>query len=287
MAPPTAVSTFPSRLESFERVASTNDVVMGWLRDGVPEVCVAVADEQTAGRGRNGRSWTSPAGAALLCSIGFTPSWLEPEQAWRLAAIVATSMAEAGEEVAGLPVGSIHLKWPNDLVVALGAGDEPLVDATPSRDTRDIRVRKLAGVLGETDGLGSDSARAVIGIGVNADWPRSSFPADIGADMTSLSELAPSGSVDRSELLERFLERLEERHQALRGGQFDGPAWIRRQVTNGWLVRLELPDGTTSIARALATDAGSGALVIEDQASGRQRDVLVGEVRHLRVGGSL
>src|SRR5438093_7602249 len=107
---------FPSRLEWFDRVGSTNDVVAGWLRDGVPEGCVAAADEQTAGRGRNGRSWTAPAGAALLCSVGFRPTWLEPDRAWRLAAIVSLAMADAAEAEAHLEAGTIRLKWPNDLV---------------------------------------------------------------------------------------------------------------------------------------------------------------------------
>ena len=62
-------------------------------------------------------------------------------------------MADAAEEVAGLAPGTIRLKWPNDLVVEGDGG-----------------VRKLAGVLGETDGLGTDDPRAVVGIGINADW---------------------------------------------------------------------------------------------------------------------
>src|SRR5690242_12769722 len=73
-----------ARIERFDVVGSTNDVVMGWLRGGTPEVCVATADEQSAGRGRNGRSWTAPTGASLLLSAGFCPTWLAPEQAWRL-----------------------------------------------------------------------------------------------------------------------------------------------------------------------------------------------------------
>ena len=58
-----------------------------WLADGTPEVCLAIADEQTAGRGREGRAWVAPDGAALLLSLGFRPTWLEPERVWRLAAV--------------------------------------------------------------------------------------------------------------------------------------------------------------------------------------------------------
>ncbi len=66
-----------------------------------PEVCLAVADEQTAGRGRAGRTWAAPPGAALLLSLGFRPAWLAPDRAWRLAAIASLAMADAAEEVAG------------------------------------------------------------------------------------------------------------------------------------------------------------------------------------------
>src|SRR5262245_44648743 len=121
-----------SRVERFDTVGSTNDVVRGWLADGVPEVAVAVADEQSTGRGRHGRQWTAPAGAALLLTCGFRPAWLEPDRAWRLGATVALAMADAAEDAAGLPVGSIRLKWPNDLVVETGGPRALLVgDLTP------------------------------------------------------------------------------------------------------------------------------------------------------------
>jgi len=120
---PPAAPPFLSRLERFERVGSTNDVVRGWLAAGVAEVPVAVADEQTAGRGRSGRTWSAPPGAALLVSAGFRPGWLAPDRTWRLAAIVALAMADAAEDVAGLATDTIRLKWPNDLVVvAAGPG---------------------------------------------------------------------------------------------------------------------------------------------------------------------
>ena len=62
------VTAFLARQERFERIGSTNDAVRAWLDAGTPEVCLAVADEQTAGRGRAGRTWTAPPGAALLLS---------------------------------------------------------------------------------------------------------------------------------------------------------------------------------------------------------------------------
>jgi len=100
---------FLSRQERFRSVPSTNDIVRTWMTEGTPEVCLAVAAEQTAGRGRSGRSWVAPSGAALLLSLGFEPRYVEPDRLWRLAAIVALAMADAGEEVAGLPSGMLQL----------------------------------------------------------------------------------------------------------------------------------------------------------------------------------
>jgi len=259
-----------SRVEWFDSVGSTNDVVAGWLRAGEPEVCVAAAREQTAGRGRSGRTWTAPAGAALLCSVGFRPTWLEPSMTWRLAAIVSIAMAEAAEGVASLAPDSIRLKWPNDLVI---------------EEARGGPVRKVAGVLGETDGLGSDDPRAVIGIGINTDWAREDFPPEFADSMTSLAE-ASGGAVPAAALLDAFLVALGPRLEALRTGSFDAETWSRRQLTNGRPVRLERPDGTAATVQAIRVDSETGALVVGDRDQpGGERHVLVGEIRHLRIGG--
>ncbi|MFH0750936.1 MAG: biotin--[acetyl-CoA-carboxylase] ligase, partial [Chloroflexota bacterium] len=177
------MTAFLAREERFERVGSTNDAVRAWLAAGTPEVCLAVADEQTAGRGRAGRTWTAPPGAALLLSVGFRPAWLAPGHAWRLAAVVSLAMADAAEDVAGLRNHAIRLKWPNDLVIEATAPDAPETDAPASDAPENDRtglgggaIRKLGGVLGESDGLGTDDPRVVVGIGVNAGWARGEFP---------------------------------------------------------------------------------------------------------------
>jgi BirA family transcriptional regulator, biotin operon repressor / biotin---[acetyl-CoA-carboxylase] ligase len=260
-----------SRLEWLDRAGSTNDVVMRWLRDGTPQVCVAIADEQTAGRGRNGRSWTAPAGAGLLASAGFTPTWLEPVEDWKLAAIVSLAMATAAESVARLAPGTIRLKWPNDLV----AQSEP-----------NGAVGKLAGVLGETEGLGTPEARAVIGIGINAAWAPSDFPRDLAASMTSLAGLSPGRRIDREVLADAFLGELGGLVEALREGRFPADAWRARQLTNGNLVRLEWPDGRAETVVAEDVDTSTGALLVRAPGdTGRPRSVVVGEIRHVRIGG--
>jgi len=198
-----------------------------------------------------------------LLSLGFRPVWLRPEQLWRLAAVVSLAMAEAGEEVARLPEGTIALKWPNDLVVEAPGG-----------------LRKLAGVLGETDRIGTDDPRAVIGIGVNGAWSRDEFPADLADAMTSLAELA-SGQIDHDTLLTLFVDRLEPRVDDLRHGQFDGLGWSERQVTTDRDVDLVGVDGSRTTVNATGVDVETGALLVDG------RSVFVGEIAHVRLSDTV
>jgi BirA family biotin operon repressor/biotin-[acetyl-CoA-carboxylase] ligase len=280
-----------ARVERFDVVGSTNDIVRDWLAAGTPEVCVAVADRQAAGRGRHGRTWTAPPGAALLVSLGFRPTWLDLGDSWRLAAIVALAMADAAEDGAGLAEGALRLKWPNDLVVLGGGGDGLLIgdvgaDAAMARRSGPPDIRKVAGILGETDGLGTPDPRVIIGIGINADWPSATFPAELATSMTSLRAVSGGRPIDREALLEGFLGRLETRLAALRGGRIDVAGWAGRQVTTGHLVAVTGMDGAEITARALGVDAASGALVVEVMdALGRpeERLLLSGEVGRLRL----
>jgi BirA family biotin operon repressor/biotin-[acetyl-CoA-carboxylase] ligase len=263
---------FLARQEHFAVIGSTNDVVRGWLAAGEPEVCLAVADEQSAGRGREGRTWSAPAGRALLTSLGFRPTWLAPDRVWRLAAVTSLAMAAAAEAVADLPAGSILLKWPNDLVVEIEG----------------LGLRKLAGVLGETDGLGGDDPRVVIGIGINADWPATDFPPELADTMTSLHEASGGRSIDPTHLLEAFLGRLETGIEALRGGRFDAAEWLDRQLTTNRTIRLVGHAGDEEIVRALRSDPESGALMVaDDRAPSGERAVVSGEIRHVRLEGAV
>ena len=115
-----------------------------------------------------------------------------------------------------------------------------------------IQVRKVAGLLGETEGLGTDDPRAIVGIGVNVDWPAAAFPPELAASMTSLREIA-GRPVDREILLGEFLARLEARLADLEAGRFDAAGWADRQVTTGRLVRLEGPDGAPSSSGRVAS----------------------------------
>lgn len=278
------------RVERFASVGSTNDVVRGWLAEGEPEICIAIADEQTAGRGRNGRTWTAPPGAGLLLSLGFRPTWLEPDRAWRLAATVSLAMADAAEAVAGLPARSVRLKWPNDLVIATDlvgrALDDRALDSATESARTSATVRKLGGVLGETEGLGTDDPRVVVGIGLNADWAAAEFPADLAGTMTSLRSSSGEQPIDPGRLLDGFTDRLEVRIAALFGGRFDVADWVERQITTGRRIDLVRPDDRIETVLASGVDGVGGGLriaapTIADAAA--ERIVLVGEIRHVRL----
>jgi BirA family transcriptional regulator, biotin operon repressor / biotin---[acetyl-CoA-carboxylase] ligase len=124
-------------IRRFASLDSTNRYLLDEARAGAPEGVVAVADHQTAGRGRLGRAWEAPPGAALLCSILLRPE-LPVDRLHLATAVVALAAAEAVETVAGLRP---DVKWPNDLLL----GD-----------------RKLAGVLAE-----AELPAVVVGIGIN------------------------------------------------------------------------------------------------------------------------
>jgi BirA family biotin operon repressor/biotin-[acetyl-CoA-carboxylase] ligase len=262
---------FISRLERFASVPSTQPIVAAWLEEGTPEVAVAVADEQTRGRGRHGREWHAPRGAALLVSLGFRPTGLALRHAWRMGATVALAMLEAAETILKAPEAAfapaerrLWLKWPNDLV-AEGA---------------DGSIRKLAGVLGETVAAGDRVDRGVVGIGLNADWAARDFPADLAASMTSLRELSGGQPVDRDVLLERFLERLEPPYEALRADRFDAEAWAARQVTTGRGVEILVGDERIE-GMATGVDGERGSLLV--QSAGRERSIDSGEVVRCRL----
>ena len=139
-------------MRRFDEIGSTNTWVMEEARRGAAEGVVAVADHQTAGRGRLGRVWEAPPGANLLLTVLLRPS--TPDLHLAVAA-VALAGRDAASSVAGVAAG---LKWPNDLVVDDG--------------------RKLAGVLAETDGAGA----VAVGIGLNVAWAPEGA-ACLGADV--------------------------------------------------------------------------------------------------------
>lgn len=242
----------------FATLGSTNSYLLEEARRGAPEGLVAVADHQTAGRGRLGRRWEAPPGTCLLTSVLLRPV-LAPDRLYLCTAAMALAAADASSAVAGVAPA---VKWPNDLLVG---------------------ERKVAGVLGESDpdapGGPPGAVAVVVGIGCNVAWP-----GPQGAGGTSLEEAA-GRPVDREALLDALLERLLVRRRQL--DTHEGCAQLAgdfrsRCGTLGRFVRVELVGGGSITGTAVDLTPG-GHLVVE--APGGARTVVAGDVVHLRPDG--
>ena len=166
-------------IREFASIGSTNTYLLEEARAGAPEGTVAVADHQTAGRGRLGRTWVAPPGASLLVSVLLRPVQVPTDRRHLLTAAVALAAAGACGAVAAIfPM----IKWPNDLLV---------------------EDRKLAGILAE-----ADRDAVVVGMGLNV--------ASAPPEGVSLDEVA-GRPIARGDLLAATLERLESWYRDMSG----------------------------------------------------------------------
>jgi BirA family biotin operon repressor/biotin-[acetyl-CoA-carboxylase] ligase len=163
---------------------STNDEALAWATEGAADFSLVIADEQTAGRGRAGRKWYTPPGAALAFSLILRPSPVEQTHLSRMVGLAAVSLAFSLEQ-SGL---SPRIKWPND-VLLLG--------------------QKVAGILVETVWTGEQADCVVIGMGVNV--LRTSLPPAESVQFPAISlEEALTQPLERETLLHDILAHLIE-----------------------------------------------------------------------------
>jgi BirA family biotin operon repressor/biotin-[acetyl-CoA-carboxylase] ligase len=168
----------------FERCESTQRE----LPADAPEGAVAVAEEQTAGRGRLGRPWQSPPRTSVLVSINLRPE-VEVPRLPELSVVAGLAAADAIVRETGVQP---EVRFPNDLLIG---------------------GRKVAGILAE-----ARDDRVVLGIGINANLDEDELPQDVDTPATSLS-IEAGEPVDRARLLATLLEQLEHRYEAwVRGG---------------------------------------------------------------------
>ena len=183
----------------------------------LPEGALVVADHQTAGRGRLGRSWEAPPGTALLCSILLKPP--ADRAAPQLSLVAGVAVADAIEQVVGL---AAQLKWPNDVM---------------------LRRRKVAGCLAEA----RDGA-VVLGIGVNVNQTGDQLPGRAGSLRTLTGR-----DWDREELLAWLLDDLGRRHADWLANGLDGvyDGLAPRDFLRGRRVTV---NGTSGTAVKIARD---------------------------------
>lgn len=241
------VSTDGWQVTVLASTGSTNADLADGARAGAPAWSALVAGEQTAGRGRLTRTWSSPPGTSVSISVLLRPS--RPVAEWGLLPLltglgVARAVASLGAEAV--------LKWPND--VLLPADGE----------------RKVCGILAEL--VASPTPGVVIGMGLNVSQARDEFPVD-----TATSLALVGVSVTRAEVVRAVLEQLAGVY-----ADWDANGWaaVRSSyeslcVTLGRHVRVELPDGSnvTGVATAVLDD---GRIVVGTQT------FAAGDVHHLR-----
>jgi BirA family transcriptional regulator, biotin operon repressor / biotin---[acetyl-CoA-carboxylase] ligase len=231
---------------------STNEDLIAAARDGAAEGTVLVAERQTKGRGRLGRSWQSEPGAALTFSVLLRPARVPQSARGWLPLLAGVAVTAGIRAQTGLDVS---LKWPNDVLAG---------------------AAKLAGILAEQTGDG-----IVVGTGLNV----TASPDDL-AQATSLAELGASG-VDREELLAAMLGEFEHWYRRWAAGEYPGDAvvsglraeYLRGCATIGKQVRVELPGGAVLSGRACDIDTAGRLLVA---AGDTVEAVSAGDVVHVR-----
>jgi BirA family biotin operon repressor/biotin-[acetyl-CoA-carboxylase] ligase len=236
---------------SFETVDSTNRVALELGARGSPEGAVVFAEEQTRGRGRLGRTWSSPKGKGLTFSVLLRPV-LAIQEVPRLTLTAAVSVAEALREEAGVRA---EIRWPNDVLVS---------------------GRKICGILTEMNAEPDRVLFVVVGIGLNVN----ARPEDLPEGAASL--LGETGRAwDRCALAAEVLGRLETHYGQLVSGRFADLAarWESYSGLTGRRVAASTLRGSVE-GEALGIDE-EGALWIRED-TGLRTKVLSGDVLILR-----
>jgi BirA family biotin operon repressor/biotin-[acetyl-CoA-carboxylase] ligase len=240
-------------LDVVPSTGSTNADLLAAAAAGAPEGQVLVAEEQTAGRGRLGRSWSSRPGASLTFSVLLRPAAVPPGRRGWLPLLAGVAVASAVRSAAGVPAG---LKWPNDVLVS---------------------GRKLAGILAEQS---PDGLAVVVGIGLNVTSVPESFPVAPAGGLAATSLAAAGGSASREDLLLAILTEFEHWYAPLRPEALLD-AYREVCVTLGRLVRVELPAGRELTGTATGIDE-DGQLLVTGKSGNPPVPVSAGDVIHVR-----
>jgi BirA family biotin operon repressor/biotin-[acetyl-CoA-carboxylase] ligase len=247
-------------LDVVESLPSTNTALAAAARNGAPDRTVLVAEHQTAGRGRAGRCWVSPARSGLVCSVLLRPTEV-PSARWGWLSLLAGVVL--CRTVATLGGVAAVLKWPNDLL--LGAGR-----------------RKAAGILAEV----VPGPAVVLGIGLNVTVQPEELRAARVGPATSLA-VERATCTDREVLLCAWLRALDREIVAWCGCGGDPEAtglresYLRCCATLGEQVRVELPGQPVLTGSAVDLDSAGRLVVLS---GGRRRALAAGDVRHVRAG---
>ena len=243
-------------IHCYDAVDSTNLLAIEMAKQGAPEGTVVLAEQQLSGRGRGNRSWHSPAGVGVYCSIVLRPK-MAPAKGQLITLVASVSIVKAIAHMTGL---SPQVKWPNDIL---------------------INDRKVAGILLESRVSGAQIGYAVIGFGINVNNDSADLPEDIGAKASSLL-LELKKPVDRSTLVIEIFSELERIYDIFQHHDFSLilEQWRHYSSTLGQRVRIWQKDKATEGIALDLTEDGGLLLKLEE---GRQVVVHAGDVEHLRI----
>jgi BirA family biotin operon repressor/biotin-[acetyl-CoA-carboxylase] ligase len=240
-------------VEFHRSLGSTNDEALRRAaEEEAPEGLVVVTDEQTAGRGRQGRTWWDRPGESLLFSVLLRPDL--PLARFPLFGIaMACAVAEVAGEAARAPLA---VKWPNDVL---------------------HEGKKVCGVLAESRSSGTGSSYVVIGAGINVNQDAASFPIEIRDRATSLRLAARGRAIDRHALLAALLACLD----AYRRIALDQGADALYASVRPWLppagAAIAIQTGDRRIVGTVEDVLETGALLVRD-AEGARVVVAAGEI---------
>ena len=241
-------------IEVHESLDSTNLRAEQRARDGAPQGTIVLADRQTAGRGRLGRSFFSPGQRSLYLSVVLRPT-CAPDDLHR--AVFAAAVAVAETARSHLPASvPVEIKWPNDVLLA---------------------GRKTSGINLPAHIEGGRVHWAILGIGVNVNTLVGEFPAELRELATSL-RIAGGTRLDRVEVAGQLLERLERQLDLLAAGRFGEvlEGWRNYFRMRGSRVRVGGPGTAREIEGTVSGVDESGALLL-DTSAGPER-ILAGDV---------
>ncbi|HXG22466.1 MAG TPA: biotin--[acetyl-CoA-carboxylase] ligase [Methylomirabilota bacterium] len=243
--------TFGKPLHFFPSIDSTNTHAARLAREGATEGTAVIADEQTGGKGRLGRSWVSPPGVNLHLSLILRPP-LATTLVPQINLLAAIAVANAIRDVSSL---SPAIKWPNDVL---------------------LQGKKVCGILAEMQTETGTLRSVVLGIGVNVNAPLSAFPPELHDKASSLF-LTGGQFIDRAVFTAALLTHLEKLYVLWleRGFLAVRPAWEHYAAgLIGQQITVAAPEGTiTGVVLGLDSD---GALLLQDE--GTTRRILAGDV---------
>ena len=234
----------------YKELDSTNTKIKELAKEGAESGTVVVADRQTAGKGRRGRTWDSPGGTNIYMSILLRPE-VKPSQAPMLTLVMAYSIAKVLQKQGYCDV---QIKWPNDLILS---------------------GKKICGILTEMELNGEEISHVIVGVGINANVKE--FPTELTDKATSLY-LEKGQEVDRKQLIQEIAERFEADYKCFietKDLAFLQEAYNEMLVNYGREVRV-LEPGNEYTAYALGIHK-NGELLVR-KADGNEETIFAGEV---------